>query len=102
MGSGGFRVEVSKMVVVEGGARTCLRCYLLSDLLYSPGLHSLDPHCPLSVGANNKTNTKRKRNIKNHHRIIWWYQMELIEFVFRRFLEVVLRETELWLESYDS
>ena len=52
------------MVVVEGGARTCLRCCLLLDLLRSLGLHSPDTHRPLSVGANNKTTTNHKTNSK--------------------------------------
>jgi len=47
MESGGFRVEVSKDMMVDGGARTFLRCCFLPDLVYSMGLHSLDPHCHL-------------------------------------------------------
>ena len=64
MVSGGFVVEVSKLVVVEGGAKTCLHCCLLLDLLYSLGLHSLSTHCPLLVDANNKTTANHKTNIK--------------------------------------
>jgi len=61
------------MVVVEGGSRTCLRCCLVPDLLYSPGLHSPSTHRPLSVGANNKTTVNHKTNNKKKHRTIWWY-----------------------------
>jgi hypothetical protein len=60
------------VVVVEGGARTCLRCCLLPDLLYSSDLHPLGTHRTLSIVAN-KTTVNHKTNIENKHRTIWWY-----------------------------